>query len=65
MRSESAEDPVVYYDQLIAESAPRSGGSGLGLARIRAEGELDLDFAIDGNELTISARAPIARRVCL
>ena len=61
----SAEDPVVYYDQLIAESAPRTAGSGLGLARIRAEGELDLDFAIEGDELTNSARAPIARRVSL
>ncbi len=58
----SAEDPVVYYDHLIAESAPRSGTSGLGLARLRAEAELDLDFAIVGEELTVSARAPIARR---
>jgi hypothetical protein len=59
---QSADDPVVYYDQLIAEAAPRSGGSGLGLARIRAEGDLELDFAIEGDELTISARASIAGR---
>lgn len=48
-----AEDPVAFYDQLVLESAPRQGVSGLGLARIRVEGELDLDFRVDGNQLSI------------
>jgi hypothetical protein len=55
----AAEDPVEFYDRLIAEAAPRAGGSGLGLARIRAETNIDLDFAIEGDELTVIARAPI------
>jgi hypothetical protein len=48
-----AEDPVAYYDQLVKESAPKEGVSGLGLARIRAEGDLDLDFEVKNNELSI------------
>lgn len=47
-------DPIAYYDQLILESAPRQGMSGLGLARIRAEAELELDFAVEGNRLSIT-----------
>src|SRR5690606_4190341 len=55
----SAPDPVAYYDQLVLESAPRAGVSGLGLARIRAEGELDLDFKVEGDELSIWVEAPV------
>jgi hypothetical protein len=32
-------DPIALYDQMIARAAQRAEGSGLGLARIRAEGE--------------------------
>ena len=58
----SADDPVAFYDALVRESAPRVGVSGLGLARIRAEGELDLDYKIDGDELWIWVEAPIDAR---
>ena len=54
-------DPIAYYDAVIAKSA-RSKGSGLGLARIRAEGKMDVDLSIDGDEVTISARASLAVR---
>ncbi len=37
------------------------GVSGLGLARVRAEGGLDVDYKIEGNELTIIAHAPVER----
>jgi anti-sigma regulatory factor (Ser/Thr protein kinase) len=47
-------DPIAYYDQLILESAPRAGVSGLGLARIRAEGDLNLDFEVVGQELSVA-----------
>jgi hypothetical protein len=54
-------DPVGLYDRLIVEAAPKpSGFSGLGLARIRAEGGLELDCMVDGSSLTISARARLA-----
>jgi hypothetical protein len=48
-----AEDPLAYYDQLVRETAPKRGVSGLGLARIRAEGDLELYFAVEGDELRI------------
>lgn len=48
----SAVDPAQLYDRLIEETAPLEGVSGLGLARIRAEG-LDFDYAIHGDELTL------------
>ena len=57
-----AVDPIAYYDAVIAKSA-RSKGSGLGLARIRAEGKMDVDLSIDGDEVTISAQASLAVRV--
>jgi hypothetical protein len=56
-----AADPIAYYDTVIAKSA-RSKGSGLGLARIRAEGKMELDLAIEGDEVTISAQASLAVR---
>lgn len=58
----AAEDPLAYYDQLVLETAPKAGMSGLGLARIRAEGDLELDFAVEGNELRIWVEAAIDGR---
>ncbi|AUX44899.1 uncharacterized protein SOCE26_063690 [Sorangium cellulosum] len=36
-------------------------GSALGLARVRAEGGLDVDCTIEGDELAIIAHAPVGR----
>lgn len=60
----SSQDPVAYYDQLIKSVAPtfEPGVSGLGLARIRVEGELDIDFRVDGDVLTLSVETPIGSR---
>ena len=57
----AADDPIAYYDQLILSVAPvrEPGVSGLGLARIRAEGELELDYRVEGDALTIAVEAPI------
>lgn len=55
----TASDPVEFYDRLIREAAPHADGSGLGLARIRAEGEFDVDYKIEGTELMISVRASV------
>ncbi|XXU13508.1 hypothetical protein WMF47_32080 [Sorangium sp. So ce861] len=57
----TATDPVKHYDDLICETAMVEGVSGLGLARVRAEGGLDVDYKIEGNELTIIAHAPVGR----
>jgi hypothetical protein len=56
-----AVDPIAYYDSVIVKSL-RSKGSGLGLARIRAEGKMDVDLSIEGEEVTISAHASVAAR---
>jgi hypothetical protein len=57
-----SQDPVAFYDQLILTVAPTDemGVSGLGLARIRAAGELHLDCRVEGDRLTIFAETPIA-----
>jgi hypothetical protein len=56
----SATDPIALYYRFIARSAERVEGSGLGLARIRAEGEMELAYEVDGDEVTIVAEAPVA-----
>jgi hypothetical protein len=50
-----AKDPMELYVGLMRESAQRSG-SGLGLARIRVEGEMDLSCALEGDAVIVSAR---------
>jgi hypothetical protein len=57
-----APDPVELYYRFIRESVGRPEGSGLGLARIRAEGEMDVDYAVRGNEVTILAQTPVRLR---
>jgi len=56
-----AADPIAYYDAVIAKSV-LSKGSGLGLARIRAEGNMEVDLSIEGDQVTISAQGSVARR---
>jgi len=56
-----AEDPAAYYFGLMAASARRPEGSGLGLARVCVEGQMDLSCVVDGDELEIVAQARIAR----
>jgi len=54
-----AEDPFMFYQQLIEVSADEPQRSGLGLARIRAETEMTIDFTIEGDEIEIIARAQV------
>jgi hypothetical protein len=56
-----AEDPLEYYLGLMADSARRPEGSGLGLARIRVEAQMDLSCVVDGDELEVVAQARIPR----
>jgi hypothetical protein len=49
-----AEDPMALYVGLMRESAQRPG-SGLGLARIRAEAEMHLSCALEGDAVIVSA----------
>lgn len=54
-------DPVALYDRMIEQSAPLEGVSGLGLARIRAEGGLDFDYRIEGNEVTLVVQSLVPK----
>jgi hypothetical protein len=54
-----APDPVAYYDKLVVESAPKPDTSGLGLARIRAEGDLEVQYEVQGDELCLSVAATL------
>jgi hypothetical protein len=54
-------DPVGLYDRMIEETAPLEGVSGLGLARIRAEGGLEFDYSIEGDELTMIVQGPVPK----
>jgi hypothetical protein len=58
----SAADPIAHYDSEIAESARRPFGSGLGLVRIRAEGEMVVDHRIDGERVVVRVEAAFSGR---
>jgi hypothetical protein len=59
----SASDPAAYYQQLIAHKARSKTGSGLGLARICAEGEMTLSFDVSDVDITtIRATTTVGQR---
>lgn len=51
----AARDPLEHYDAIIADSALKPAGSGLGLARIHAETEYRLSHRFEGDTLVICA----------
>lgn len=53
---EAATDPDAYYQAMMRRTAKRTDGSGLGLARIRAETGLSMSLDIADNQVSISAR---------
>jgi hypothetical protein len=57
------QDPMAFYVSMMIDSAGREDGSGLGLARIRVEGEMDLAYTIDGDVITITAATPVELQV--
>jgi hypothetical protein len=54
-----APDPIANYQLMIARSLRQDTGSGLGLARIRAEAEMRLSCDFHGDLLSVSAQATI------
>lgn len=58
----SSKDPIALYDRMIRESAPQLDISGLGLVRLRAEGDFSLEYTIQECTLTISAYRHVALR---
>jgi len=61
-RVASASDPMLIYDELVA-SSPRREGSGLGLARICAEGDMDVSCTLqDGHVMIVAERRVSVQR---
>jgi len=56
-----APDPVAIYDELVAAS-PHREGSGLGLARLRAEADMDIACSAEGPVITIVAERRVSIR---
>lgn len=52
-------DADAYYQTLMARTAKRTDGSGLGLARIRAEADMTVSYELDHDRVCIVARTPI------
>lgn len=52
-------DPFTFYLTAMRETARRAQGSGLGLARVFAEGSLDLDCSIEGDIIKVTARGSL------
>jgi len=59
---QSSKEPFALYQTLMRRTFGVPDESGLGLARIRAEGELDLSLEIDGTMVTITASCLSAQR---
>jgi hypothetical protein len=49
------EDSWDFYKLAMVRTAERVGGSGLGLARLRAEGDMTLDLTVRGDRVEIRA----------
>ncbi len=59
----AAKDTFSHYQELMKRASTRTEGSGLGLGRIRAEADMSVAYAIDGEELTVDARTTIPAAV--
>lgn len=58
-----AEDSFAFYQALIASKAKNKIGSGLGLARICAEGEMKLTYSVIDEDVTvIEARTSVGEK---
>ena len=58
-----ADDAFGVYQQYLARAAKRKEGSGLGLARIRAEADMTLMLDLQGDSVCIEAAAALAPAV--
>ncbi len=59
-----ARDPSEHYQKMMIRNARRTDGSGLGLARILAEAEMDLDCEIEKDRVRILASTGVNLRSC-
>lgn len=59
----AAPDPMAFYQELLEQSLARTDGSGLGLARVRAEAEMVLNHEIEQDLVCIRATTKLAHGV--
>jgi hypothetical protein len=57
----AAADPLAHYQALMRETARRGDRSGLGLARVRAEAEMQLDTYAANGMVTVVAHTTLLR----
>ena len=56
----AAPSVTALYEELVRRTATkRSGSGGLGLARIMGEGDMQMELAVEGDRVVISARGRI------
>ena len=60
-RMNEARDPMAHYLTLMRETSKRSDGSGLGLARLRAEAGMTLALELEGNQVCIVAECEVQK----
>lgn len=53
----AAPDPFVFYQRLLRSTMHDEERSGLGLARIRCEGDMEVELTIDGDVVAVTAWA--------
>jgi hypothetical protein len=51
----AAPDAFKFYQQLLRSTMHETTGSGLGLARIRCEGDMEIDLTVDGDLVGVCA----------
>jgi hypothetical protein len=61
-RFNKATDPMAHYITLMRETSKRQEGSGLGLARLRAEAGMAVALELDGTQVCITATCDVERR---
>jgi hypothetical protein len=59
---EAYPDPFAHYQAALARGAKSRVGSGLGIVRVRAEGEMSMSYTIDGDGVCIVARTRVQAR---
>jgi two-component sensor histidine kinase len=62
---ELEQDPMAHYFALMRRNAKIGSVSRLGLARVRAEGDMQLTVSIDGPSVTIVASTVVRERAAL
>ena len=55
-------DPYAHYQAAMERGARRHAGSGLGIVRVRAEGEMSMSNTIEGDRVRIEARTRVQPR---